>query len=61
MVEKKEPKHFRLAPDVIDLLLQAVEAERRTQTDIVEEAIRKYLKERGYKVETDTGSNIMGV
>lgn len=69
MVEReggyKEPKSFRLAPDVIDLLMQAVRREMRTQTNILEEALREYLGQRGYKAgggdETSTGSDTLGM
>lgn len=38
--------HIRMADEVFDLLAECCEAEDRTMTDVIEDALRGYVKRR---------------
>lgn len=47
MVRKTETLNLRVAPDLKDLIRQAAEAERRSNSSFVEVLVRDYCQEKG--------------
>ena len=44
----KKPFSRRIDSDIIEALKSYAEQERKTDTEVIEDAIRDYLRERGY-------------